>query len=162
MSPYPGRRFRWGAARVVVLRTLPRWLSRRLVAPLATCSRVLRLRESNDPLCPSCTERRDMWFETIVREETGCAAYMIGCQRTNECAVFDPLWDIQPYLAMAKKQGSTIRYVIDSHSHADHISGARPLAASPNRRIFQASSCSSPATRAATSPARRSMSTAGA
>jgi hydroxyacylglutathione hydrolase len=69
-----------------------------------------------------------MWFETIVREETGCAAYMIGCQRTNECAVFDPLWDIQPYLDMAKKQGSKIRYIIDSHSHADHISGARPLA----------------------------------
>ena len=69
-----------------------------------------------------------MWFETIVREETGCAAYMIGCQRTGECAVFDPLWDIQPYLDMAKKKKSKIRYVIDSHSHADHISGARPLA----------------------------------
>ena len=31
-----------------------------------------------------------MWFETIIREETGCAAYMIGCQRTGDCAVFDP------------------------------------------------------------------------
>lgn len=69
-----------------------------------------------------------MWFETIVREETGCAAYMIGCQRTDECAVFDPLWDIQPYLDMADKKESTVRYVIDSHSHADHISGARLLA----------------------------------
>lgn len=69
-----------------------------------------------------------MWFETIIREETGCAAYMIGCQRTNECVVFDPLWDIEPYLAMARKHGSRIRYVVDSHSHADHISGARLLA----------------------------------
>ena len=69
-----------------------------------------------------------MWFETIVREETGCAAYMIGCQRTGDCAVFDPLWDIQPYLDLAKKKQSTIRYVIDSHSHADHVSGARRLA----------------------------------
>ena len=43
-----------------------------------------------------------MWFETIIREETGCAAYMIGCQGTGQCAVFDPLWDIQPYLDMAK------------------------------------------------------------
>ena len=69
-----------------------------------------------------------MWFETIIREETGCATYMIGCQRAKECVVFDPLWDIRPYLDMAKKQGSTIRYVIDSHSHADHVSGARLLA----------------------------------
>ncbi len=68
-----------------------------------------------------------MWFETIVREATGCAAYMIGCQRTDECIVFDPIWDIQPYLDVAKKKKSTIRYVIDSHSHADHISGARRL-----------------------------------
>ncbi len=69
-----------------------------------------------------------MWFETIIREETGCAAYMVGCQRTNECMVFDPLWDIQPYLDMAAAKESNIRYIIDSHSHADHISGARRLA----------------------------------
>ena len=69
-----------------------------------------------------------MWFETLIREETGCATYMIGCQQTGECAVFDPLWDIQPYLDMAKKKGSKIRYVIDSHSHADHVSGAQWLA----------------------------------
>jgi hydroxyacylglutathione hydrolase len=69
-----------------------------------------------------------MWFETLARERTGCAAYMIGCQDTGECAVFDPLWDIQPYLDMARSKGSRIRYVIDSHSHADHVSGARHLA----------------------------------
>ncbi|MFT7585045.1 MAG: hydroxyacylglutathione hydrolase [Cellvibrionaceae bacterium] len=69
-----------------------------------------------------------MWFETLVREETGCAAYMIGCQRTGDCMVFDPTWDIDPYLKMAKKKKSNIKYIIDSHSHADHVSGARRLA----------------------------------
>lgn len=69
-----------------------------------------------------------MWFESVIREATGCAAYMIGCSRTSECAVFDPLWDIDPYVSVAQRRGSTIRYVIDSHSHADHISGARRLA----------------------------------
>ena len=54
-----------------------------------------------------------MWAEAIIGEETGCAAYMIGCQSTGECAVFDPFWDIHPYLGMAKKQGSTIGYMID-------------------------------------------------
>jgi len=69
-----------------------------------------------------------MWFETLVRERTGCATYMIGCNGAAECAVFDPLWDIQPYLDMAQKHGCNVRYVIDSHSHADHVSGARLLA----------------------------------
>ena len=68
-----------------------------------------------------------MWFQQIVREETGCAAYVIGADN-GDCAVFDPLWDIQPYLDAAEKKGARIRYVIDSHSHADHVSGARRLA----------------------------------
>jgi glyoxylase-like metal-dependent hydrolase (beta-lactamase superfamily II) len=69
-----------------------------------------------------------MWFESLIRTETGCAAYMIGALDSGECAVFDPLWDIEPYIAVAKRKSSTIRYVIDSHSHADHVSGARRLA----------------------------------
>lgn len=69
-----------------------------------------------------------MWFEQVVREETGCATYLIGSGESGECAVFDPLWDIAPYMATARRKGATIRYVIDSHSHADHVSGARRLA----------------------------------
>jgi hydroxyacylglutathione hydrolase len=68
-----------------------------------------------------------MWFEQIIRSETGCASYMVGSTKSGECAVFDPLWDVEPYLALAKKQGARIRYVIDSHTHADHVSGARRL-----------------------------------
>jgi glyoxylase-like metal-dependent hydrolase (beta-lactamase superfamily II) len=68
-----------------------------------------------------------MWFETIIRKETGCASYVVGCLGSGECAVFDPLWDTQPYLDLARKKGSKIRYIIDSHSHADHISGGRRL-----------------------------------
>lgn len=70
-----------------------------------------------------------MWFEQIFRKETGCVAYMVGSTETGECIVFDPLWDTQPYHAIAQKMGSTIRYAIDSHSHADHVSGARRLEA---------------------------------
>ena len=68
-----------------------------------------------------------MWFEQIVRRETGCATYMVGCAEVGECAVYDPLWDPAPYEAMAQSHGCRIRYVIDSHSHADHVSGARRL-----------------------------------
>lgn len=69
-----------------------------------------------------------MWFEQIVRKETGCATYLIGSLETGECAIFDPLWDVQPYLDVADTQSAKVRYIIDSHSHADHVSGARRLA----------------------------------
>jgi glyoxylase-like metal-dependent hydrolase (beta-lactamase superfamily II) len=68
-----------------------------------------------------------MWFQQLIREETGCATYMIGSSDTGECAVFDPLWDIEPYLCAARGKGMKITHVIDSHSHADHVSGARRL-----------------------------------
>lgn len=44
-----------------------------------------------------------MWFQQMIREETGCAAYMVGADN-GECAVFDPLWDIEPYLSMAENK----------------------------------------------------------
>ncbi len=69
-----------------------------------------------------------MWFESILRRETGCVTYMVGSTVSGECAVFDPLWDIDPYLHLAASKSSRIRYIIDSHSHADHVSGARRLA----------------------------------
>ena len=71
-----------------------------------------------------------MWFESIIRRETGCASYMLGSDETGECAVFDPLFDVTPFVTMARRHRSRIRYVIDAHSHADHVSGARRLVAS--------------------------------
>ena len=69
-----------------------------------------------------------MWFESVVRTETGCAAYLVGCAGAGECAVVDPLWDVAPYVEAATRRGARVRYVIDTHSHADHVSGARRLA----------------------------------
>ena len=69
-----------------------------------------------------------MWFLQLVREETGCATYLMGSGQTGQCVVFDPLWDIEPYQAAACRKGARITHVIDSHSHADHVSGARRLA----------------------------------
>jgi glyoxylase-like metal-dependent hydrolase (beta-lactamase superfamily II) len=77
-----------------------------------------------------------MWFESLIRTETGCAAYMVGALESSECAVFDPLWDIDPYLQTAKRKSSRIRYVIDSHNHADHVSGARRLAAATGAELI--------------------------
>jgi glyoxylase-like metal-dependent hydrolase (beta-lactamase superfamily II) len=77
-----------------------------------------------------------MWFRQIVREETGCATYMVGSSQTGECLVFDPLWDIEPYLQLAARKSSQITAVVDSHSHADHVSGARRLAQATGARLL--------------------------
>ena len=77
-----------------------------------------------------------MWFKQLIREESGCASYMIASPETRECAVFDPLWDIGPYLDAANRNGFSIRRVIDSHSHADHVSGARRLCAATGAELY--------------------------
>jgi glyoxylase-like metal-dependent hydrolase (beta-lactamase superfamily II) len=76
-----------------------------------------------------------MWFQQLIREETGCASYLLGSSEAAECVVFDPLWDIDPYLRLAERRGSRVSWVIDSHSHADHVSGARRLAAATGARL---------------------------
>ncbi|MBD3868626.1 MAG: MBL fold metallo-hydrolase [Acidobacteria bacterium] len=77
-----------------------------------------------------------MWFQQLIREQTGCATYMVGSSDCGECAVFDPLWDIEPYLAAARSKGMNITRVIDSHSHADHVSGARRLVEATGAELF--------------------------
>ena len=77
-----------------------------------------------------------MWFESVLRRETSCASYMLGSIETGECAIFDPLWDTQPFLKIARWKFSKVRYVIDSHTHADHVSGARRLAAQTGAELI--------------------------
>jgi glyoxylase-like metal-dependent hydrolase (beta-lactamase superfamily II) len=77
-----------------------------------------------------------MWFQQVVREETGCATYLIGSAEAGGCAVFDPLWDIEPYLDAAERRQARIVHVIDSHGHADHVSGARRLAAAAGASLW--------------------------
>ena len=77
-----------------------------------------------------------MWFKQITREETGCATYLIASTTTGECAVFDPLWDVAPAVREVQRHGFTITHVIDSHAHADHVSGARRLAAFAGAKLY--------------------------
>mgnify|MGYP000005124171 FL=1 len=76
-----------------------------------------------------------VWFESVIRKETGCVTYLVGADG-GDCVVFDPLWDIEPYLEIARHRSSKIRYVIDSHSHADHVSGARRLTAATSGELI--------------------------
>jgi glyoxylase-like metal-dependent hydrolase (beta-lactamase superfamily II) len=55
---------------------------------------------------------------------TGClseAAYYIDCE--GEAAIIDPLRDIDGYLQLAKERKATIKYIFETHFHADFVSG---------------------------------------
>lgn len=56
------------------------------------------------------------------------ASYMVGCQRTGEAIVVDPARDITPYMETAVKEGMRLVGAVDTHIHADYVSGARELA----------------------------------
>ena len=68
-----------------------------------------------------------MYFETI-RSDRGCVSYLIGCEKTCSAIVVDPLDDqVDRYLAQTASRGMRIRYLLDTHTHADHFSAVRDL-----------------------------------
>lgn len=70
-----------------------------------------------------------MFFES-VRTERGCMSYLVGCEKTRAALLVDPdLGELDRYLALASSHGLRFHYLLDTHTHADHFSGARPLAA---------------------------------
>src|SRR5437870_5092792 len=69
-----------------------------------------------------------MYFKQILNDHHGCASYVIACQ-TGASAIVDPALETEPYTALLTARGLQLRYVIDTHVHADHVSGARQLAA---------------------------------
>ena len=67
----------------------------------------------------------------------GClaqASYLIGSD--GEAAVVDPRRDVDVYIEAAKAQGLRIRHVIETHLHADFVSGHRELAAKTGAKIY--------------------------
>ena len=69
-----------------------------------------------------------MYFKQILNER--CGWLLRDCfAKTSEAAVVDPACDIEPYSALLRERAFRLRYVINTHIHADHVSGARRLAA---------------------------------
>jgi hydroxyacylglutathione hydrolase len=70
-----------------------------------------------------------MIFRPFYYFDTGCAAYLFGCSTKGVCAVVDPqARDLDAYVDFAAAKGMRITLVIDTHVHADHLSGGRALA----------------------------------
>jgi glyoxylase-like metal-dependent hydrolase (beta-lactamase superfamily II)/rhodanese-related sulfurtransferase len=68
---------------------------------------------------------------------TGCiahAAYYI--ENNGEAAIFDPLREVQPYIDRAKKDNAKIKYVFETHFHADFVSGHLDLVKKAGAQII--------------------------
>ena len=68
---------------------------------------------------------------------TGClaeAAYYI--ESNGEAAIIDPLREVQPYMKKAKDAGATIKYIFETHFHADFVSGHIDLASQSGATII--------------------------
>ena len=62
----------------------------------------------------------------LSRPARGCLSYLVAS--AGKAVVIDPLRHLEPYLQLAGKIGATITAVLDTHGHADHISGGPSLA----------------------------------
>jgi glyoxylase-like metal-dependent hydrolase (beta-lactamase superfamily II)/rhodanese-related sulfurtransferase len=76
-----------------------------------------------------------MYFKQFLNDELGCSSYFIASRDSRQAAVIDPERDVQQYLDLAAERGYTIRYVVDTHIHADHVSGNRGLAAATGAEL---------------------------
>ena len=68
-----------------------------------------------------------MYFKQILNEDCGCSSYVVASRASRDCVVVDAALDIQPYLDVIQDRGLTLRYIVDTHLHADHVSGSRRL-----------------------------------
>lgn len=67
-----------------------------------------------------------MIFEQIVTG--GCLSYLLGCEATRAAVLIDPeLSQIDRYLGLVHQQGVHVRYLVDTHTHADHFTASHAL-----------------------------------
>lgn len=77
-----------------------------------------------------------MYLEQFFVEGLGCASYLVGCEGAGIAAVIDPDRDVQNYLDAAGKRGMKITHIVETHLHADHVSGNVDLAARTGAEIY--------------------------
>lgn len=61
-------------------------------------------------------------------EDLGCASYLVGDEEAGEAVLVDPVYAIEPLLEEARRLGVRVTRVLETHNHADHVSGHGRLA----------------------------------
>jgi hydroxyacylglutathione hydrolase len=74
-------------------------------------------------------------FRQLIHDDLGCASYLIGDERAGVAAVVDPKVEVDEYLRLARFLGVEIDHVLETHTHADHVSGHGRLQAATGATI---------------------------
>lgn len=69
-----------------------------------------------------------MIFRQFINDDLGCASYLVGDERAGVAAVVDPRLEVDEYLRVARFLGVSITHILETHTHADHVSGHGRLA----------------------------------
>ena len=77
-----------------------------------------------------------MFFKRFYDTDLAQASYMVGCQKTGECLVIDPIRDTRQYLDEVAAQKLKVTHVTETHIHADFLSGSRELATQTGARLL--------------------------
>ncbi|EMA46824.1 Rhodanese-like protein [Halococcus morrhuae DSM 1307] len=75
------------------------------------------------------TATDDLLLIQFQRRAKGCLSYLVGSKTTGEAVVVDSTRHTDQYITTAAEHGMEITHILDTHVHADHISGGRDLAA---------------------------------
>ena len=76
-----------------------------------------------------------MIFRQLTHDDLGCASYLVGDEDAGVAAVIDPRFEIDDYLLLARYMNVQIEHVLETHNHADHVSGHGRLAAATGATI---------------------------
>jgi glyoxylase-like metal-dependent hydrolase (beta-lactamase superfamily II)/rhodanese-related sulfurtransferase len=76
-----------------------------------------------------------MVFRQLIHDDLGCASYLVGDANARVAAVVDPKIDVDEYLRLARFLGVEIAHVLETHTHADHVSGHGRLQAATGATI---------------------------
>ena len=77
-----------------------------------------------------------MFFKKFYDNHLSQASYLVGCQRTGEAIVIDPVRDLTKYMEVADSEGFKITQAAETHIHADFASGIRDVAERLNANIY--------------------------
>ncbi len=77
-----------------------------------------------------------MYFNQISVQGLGCQSYVIGCPAAKVMMVVDPKRDIQDYLDISREEGMAVTHIVNTHLHADHVSGDQELRAATGADIY--------------------------
>lgn len=77
-----------------------------------------------------------MFFQHVYDKTLAQASYFIGCQKAGVAAVIDPKRDVDTYLEIAKQNNMQITHIMETHIHADFLTGSRELAALTGAKLY--------------------------